>query len=487
MRLAGWVQPAQRGRSGLRPGGPEAHQPKTVLEETRELIVEARQRGFVSVNVDLMYGLPLQTVDRFQRTLDRIEEIRPDRIALFGYAHVPSMKKHQGLFQPEELPGPAERLALLETSIRRLRAAGYVHLGLDHFALEGDELYRARAAGTLRRNFMGYTTCADSDVLAFGPSAISEVSGTYMQNAREVHRWTALLEGGHLPAVRGHHPGAEDRARSALITQLFCDLEVDLDALRARFPAALQDLHQEEHDLVALERRRAGGARWSSPSRHSPGAAAPPHRGCPVRHLSPGRCPATCPPPYETGQGPDHLRHPRRADAKGRSSHRRCCPLQADTLLKRSTQSTLRPGLDLGRFSALFVGSPVRSGGYLPSIVRFAHEHREALERVPSAFFSVGLAVASKTHDGRAQTGQLVKEFVRRTGWHPRRVELVAGALPYSRYNFLVRFVMRRIAAKEGGDTDTSRDYEYTNWKRLEAFASDFIAEAFPEPQLAGG
>ncbi len=144
-------------------------------------------------------------------------------------------------------------------------------------------------------------------------------------------------------------------------------------------------------------------------------------------------------------------------------------------------------GLDLGRFSTIFVGSPVRSGGYLPSIVQFAREHREALERVPSAFFSVGLAVASKTHDGRAQTTRLVKEFVRRTGWHPRRVELVAGALPYSRYNFLVRFVMRRIAAKEGGDTDTSRDYEYTNWKGVEAFASTFIAEAFPEPQLAGG
>lgn len=224
------------------------------FEETRILIEESRARGFVSVNVDLMYGLPLQTVDHFQRTLDRIEELRPDRIALFGYAHVPSMKKHQGMFHVDELPGPEDRLALLETSIERLLAAGYVHVGLDHFALEDDELCRARAAGTLRRNFMGYTTCADSDVLAFGPSAISEVRGTYVQNARDVHDWASLLEKGHLAAVRGHRPSAEDLARSALIMQLFCSLEVDLDALRARFPGTLQDLGAEERDLAQLER-----------------------------------------------------------------------------------------------------------------------------------------------------------------------------------------------------------------------------------------
>jgi len=224
------------------------------FEETRALIDESRAAGFVSVNVDLMYGLPLQTVERFQYTLDRIEQLRPDRIALFGYAHVPTMKRHQRVFQSEELPGPEERLALLESSIERLISMGYVHVGLDHFALEDDELCQARAAGTLRRNFMGYTTCADSDVLAFGPSAISEVSGTYVQNTREVHDWAEMLEQGRLPAVRGHRPSAEDRARSALIMQLFCSLEVDLDALRARHPGTLEDLAEEEHQLTGLER-----------------------------------------------------------------------------------------------------------------------------------------------------------------------------------------------------------------------------------------
>jgi len=224
------------------------------FEETRDLVEESRACGFVSVNVDLMYGLPLQTVEGFQRTLDRVEELRPDRIALFGYAHVPSMKKHQKMLRPEELPAAPDRLALLETSIERLQAAGYVHVGLDHFALEDDELCRARGAGTLRRNFMGYTTCADSDVLAFGPSAISEISGTYVQNAREVHDWAALLEEGRLAAVRGHRPSAEDHARSALIMRLFCSLEVDLDGLRSVHPGTLQDLGQEERDLAGLER-----------------------------------------------------------------------------------------------------------------------------------------------------------------------------------------------------------------------------------------
>jgi oxygen-independent coproporphyrinogen-3 oxidase len=164
------------------------------------------------------------------------------------------MKKHQGVFQPEELPGPAERLELLESSIQRLLAAGYVHVGLDHFALKDDELCHARGAGTLRRNFMGYTTCADSDVLAFGPSAISEIRGTFVQNARGVHEWAGRLEQGHLAAVRGHRPSREDLARSALIMQLFCSLETDLDALRARFPGTLQDVEAEDRDLGRLER-----------------------------------------------------------------------------------------------------------------------------------------------------------------------------------------------------------------------------------------
>ena len=134
--------------------------------------------------------------------------------------------------------------------------------------------------------------------------------------------------------------------------------------------------------------------------------------------------------------------------------------------------------LDLGRYQAVFIGSPIRTGAYLRSIIRFVQERREALKRVPSAFFSVNLAIKSRTRDGRGETMRVVEKFTRTTGWSPRRVELIAGALPYSKYNFLVRFVMRRISAHAGGDTDTSRDYEYTDWAAVDRFASEFVDQA---------
>ena len=128
---------------------------------------------------------------------------------------------------------------------------------------------------------------------------------------------------------------------------------------------------------------------------------------------------------------------------------------------------------DLTWFQAIIVGGPIHAGGYPRSIVRFVRTYKNALERLPSAFFSVGLAVASRTSDGRAQTLEVVERFVKRTGWRPKRVELIAGALPYSKYNLLIRFIMRRITAKEGGDTDTSRDYEYTDWAAVSRFAEE--------------
>jgi menaquinone-dependent protoporphyrinogen oxidase len=134
------------------------------------------------------------------------------------------------------------------------------------------------------------------------------------------------------------------------------------------------------------------------------------------------------------------------------------------------------PGtLDLSRFGAVLVGSPIRAQGYLRPVVRFVRTHRSQLERLPTLFFSVGLAVLSKIGDGRAQTMKIVEKLVAETGWHPGRIELVAGALKYTRYNFLVRFVMRRISRREGGDTDTSRDHEYTDWDAVDRFAVAFL------------
>jgi menaquinone-dependent protoporphyrinogen oxidase len=133
---------------------------------------------------------------------------------------------------------------------------------------------------------------------------------------------------------------------------------------------------------------------------------------------------------------------------------------------------------NFARVDGVIVIAPIHASGYPKSLVTFVRNYRKFIELVPSAFCSVGLAVASRTSDGRAQTMPIVEKFLKRTGWTPEHIELVAGALPYSKYNFLVRFVMRRIAAHEGGDTDTSRDYEYTDWAALNRFTSIFADEA---------
>jgi menaquinone-dependent protoporphyrinogen oxidase len=138
--------------------------------------------------------------------------------------------------------------------------------------------------------------------------------------------------------------------------------------------------------------------------------------------------------------------------------------------------------LDLRQFAAVIVGSPVIGGGYMRPVIRFVRTHRALLARLPSAFFSVGLAVLSRTSDGRAQTLRLVEKLLARTGWRPEHVELIAGALPYTRYGPLVRWAMRRIVAKAGGDIDVTRDYEYTDWSAVDRFAAHFVTTYLPGP-----
>lgn len=133
-------------------------------------------------------------------------------------------------------------------------------------------------------------------------------------------------------------------------------------------------------------------------------------------------------------------------------------------------------GVELAGFDAILVGGPVYASRYPEKLARFVREQRSVLERVPSAFFSVSMALASRVHDGRAQTLPIVEHFQQQTGWRPARVELFAGALAYTRYNWLIRFMMRRIAKKEGGELDASRDHEYTDWAAVERFARDFVA-----------
>lgn len=196
-------------------------------EVTRDLIARCRELGYQSVNTDLMYGLPLQAYDRFESTLDKVLGIRPDRIALFNYAHVPWLKKHMAAIKEEELPAPEEKLRIFELAIRRLLDAGYRYIGMDHFALPEDELARAQAARTLRRNFMGYTTCADSDLFAFGCSSISDLDRAYLQNERLVPAYIEAMGQHELATIRGMRLTDDDRLRRDVINALFCNLYAD--------------------------------------------------------------------------------------------------------------------------------------------------------------------------------------------------------------------------------------------------------------------
>ncbi|MEB3329819.1 MAG: oxygen-independent coproporphyrinogen III oxidase [Candidatus Sericytochromatia bacterium] len=232
------------------------------FEVTRDLIAECRALGFLSVNTDLMYGLPHQTPEGFDATLDRVEALAPDRLALFNYAHVPWLKKHQGVFDPTTLPDATTKLSLFEAAIRRFIGQGYRYIGMDHFARPDDELTRHQAAGTLRRNFMGYTTHADSDLFAFGPSSISDLDRAYLQNERNVHAYIERLEGNTLPTVRGLTLTDDDRLRRDVINRLFCLLRVnwaDLDRAhgvdsRSLFADALGELAGHVEDgLVSLD------------------------------------------------------------------------------------------------------------------------------------------------------------------------------------------------------------------------------------------
>lgn len=192
------------------------------VEQTRHVIEAARGLGFQSVNVDLIYGLPRQTLEGFRRTLDEILDIRPERIALFLYAHVPWIKKHHRAIDLEAVPSREEKLAIFTDAVGVLTGEDYVYLGLDHFALPGDELAVAHRRRTLQRNFMGYSTRAGHDLLGFGVSAIGMVGGAYVQNERDPALWRERIRTEGTAVVRGHRLRAEDHLRRDVIERLMC-------------------------------------------------------------------------------------------------------------------------------------------------------------------------------------------------------------------------------------------------------------------------
>ena len=196
----------------------------------RQVLDWARELGFSSINLDLIVGLPKQSVESFRRTLDRVVSWSPDRLAVFAYAHVPWIKKHQNLIQEADLPDAATRLGLQEAVNEMLGAAGYVNIGLDHFARAEDELVRAQENKTLWRNFQGYTTHKDCDILAFGASSISQTADVYMQNEKKLKRYEDRATATGLAVERGIRLSRDDQIRRDAITRVMCDLELDFAA-----------------------------------------------------------------------------------------------------------------------------------------------------------------------------------------------------------------------------------------------------------------
>ena len=208
------------------------------FEQTLALTELARERGLTEINYDLVYGLPHQTVASMGRTVDQVLRARPDRIALYGYAHVTWVAKQQRGFERGDLPDPSRRLALFLEATRRLLDAGYRWIGMDHFALEDDPLTMALDEGTMRRNFMGYTTRVGTDVLAFGPSAISQLGDAYVQAHKGLDDWMEAAHAQRLATALGHRLTEDDIARRHLIEQIMCMGNVDANDLRDRFGEA---------------------------------------------------------------------------------------------------------------------------------------------------------------------------------------------------------------------------------------------------------
>jgi oxygen-independent coproporphyrinogen-3 oxidase len=226
------------------------------VQETRAVVDAARSAGFRSVNIDLIYGLPAQNLEGFGRTLDTVLEIRPDRLAVYSYAHMPHLFKPQKQIDDALLLDGEAKLALLQLAVEKLTAAGYVYIGMDHFALPDDDLAQAQARGGLHRNFMGYTTHADSDLIGLGVSAISHIGNSFSQNPRDLPHWEAAIDAGKLPVFRGMRMSEDDTLRADLIQSLMCQGRIPVAALERRygiqfedyFASALEQLHPLQQD-----------------------------------------------------------------------------------------------------------------------------------------------------------------------------------------------------------------------------------------------
>ena len=232
--------------------------------QTKMAVDWLRETGFKSVNIDLIYGLPHQTVASFENTLDEVLELRPDRFAVFSYAHVPWIKPAQRLLANAALPLAEVKLQLLKLTIEKLTAAGFVYIGMDHFARAEDELAVAQKQRTLQRNFQGYSTHGGADIYSFGMSSISQADGIYWQNAKELPLYYGALDQGRIPMVKGYLLSEDDKVRRQTIMRLMCDMGLDYGLMsqyleldfKTYFAEELASLHDMEADGLIEQTHR---------------------------------------------------------------------------------------------------------------------------------------------------------------------------------------------------------------------------------------
>ncbi len=228
--------------------------------QTRELFDYSRSAGFASINIDLIYGLPLQKPETFAKTLNTVIELRADRVAVYSYAHVPWLRTQQKGFDPALLPSAEQKLELFCLARETFLQAGYRPIGMDHFAVPEDELARAVETRTLSRNFMGYTIKAAPDMIGMGVSAIGDVAGAYAQNQKKLPRYYEAIDQGSLPIERGYRLSADDQIRRFVITQLMCNFHLDKRAVEDRFGIAFDQVFERElSELTAPDGLIASG------------------------------------------------------------------------------------------------------------------------------------------------------------------------------------------------------------------------------------
>jgi len=235
------------------------------VEQVRAVTEAAREFGFRSISYDLIYGLPYQDVSTFSRTLEQVIELRPDRLSVFNYAHLPARFKTQRQINEAALPPAAEKLKILERTIRSLQGAGYVYIGMDHFARPDDELAVAQRSGELHRNFQGYSTQRDADLVGMGLSSIGQVDNCFVQNSKVMADYAEAIQAGRLPIDRGYELDADDRVRRDVIMEIACQNGVEFAGIEKThgirfsdyFATELQSLADLQADgLVALGARR---------------------------------------------------------------------------------------------------------------------------------------------------------------------------------------------------------------------------------------